>query len=299
MSVHATLGFLPDEKLFREERPYCLKFEAPKGLRRTNIQAEHRRQIIEDIRGREKDFNLDKNGFALVPFHTKMAYEDFENEDKIVTVYMTEVAAVIQQLVGAFRVQIFEYIRKQHQTFPIATGEAYEHNQPTTMVHIDISKDWARRLAEGLNHKIDMHDLPSQNYRFYNLWRPIRGPVKDWPLALCDNSNLNVHEIEIGDVVFEDFTINNEYIRFSPEQKWHYVSDQQASEAWVFVQGDAKPHTRHGISTSMTVVVFGLHARKGVPHSSFQLRGNNNDHVPRETIEIRALAYFEDDSQPL
>jgi hypothetical protein len=66
---------------------------------------------------------------------------------------------------------------------------------------------------------------------------------------------LDIDAIEIGDVVFEDFTINNEYIHFSPEQKWYYVSEQQDSEAWVFVQGDAKPHTRHGISTSITIVL--------------------------------------------
>jgi hypothetical protein len=57
---------------------------------------------------------------------------------------------------------------------------------------------------------------------------------------------LNLDAIEPGDVVFQDFTINNEYIRFSPEQKWYYISNQRVSEAWVFEQGDAKPHTRHG-----------------------------------------------------
>lgn len=63
------------------------------------------------------------------------------------------------------------------------------------------------------------HELPSQNYRFYkyvnyrcekmcqllrctSLWRPIRGPVKSWPLALCDNSNLNVDAIEIRAVAY-------------------------------------------------------------------------------------------------
>lgn len=110
MSVHATLGFLPDVELFRHERPYCLKFEAPEGLRRSNIKTEYHEYVIEDIRGHEGDFNIDKNGFELVPFHTKMAYEDFANEDKIVAVYMPEVAGVIQRLVGSFRVQIFEYV---------------------------------------------------------------------------------------------------------------------------------------------------------------------------------------------
>jgi hypothetical protein len=97
-----------------------------------------------------------------------------------------------------------------------------------------------------------------QLLRRTSLWRPIRGPVTHWPLALCDNSNLDTDTIEVGDVVFEDFTINNEYIRFNPAQKWYYVSEQQASEAWVFVQGDAEPHTRHGISISITTDCLSL-----------------------------------------
>jgi hypothetical protein len=110
MSVNASLGYLADEELFLEERPYCLKFEAPAGLRRSNIQVEHRQQTIEEIRGREKDFNIDKNGFTLVSFDTKMAYDYFNNESKIVSVYLAEAAEILQRLVGTFRVQIFEYV---------------------------------------------------------------------------------------------------------------------------------------------------------------------------------------------
>lgn len=110
MPINAILGYLADDELFLEERPYCLKFEAPDGLRRSNIQVEHRQTIIEDIRGHEKDFTIDKSGFALVSFDSKMAYEDFDNERKIVSVYLAEAAEILQQLVGAFRVQIFEYV---------------------------------------------------------------------------------------------------------------------------------------------------------------------------------------------
>jgi hypothetical protein len=110
MSVNAILGYLADEELFLEERPYCLKFEAPAGLHRSDIQVEHRQQTIEDIRRREKDFTIDKNRFTLVPFDTKMAYEDFNNKSKIVSVYLAEAAEKLQRLVGAFHVQIFEYV---------------------------------------------------------------------------------------------------------------------------------------------------------------------------------------------
>lgn len=110
MSVNATLGYLADEELFLQERPYCLKFEAPTGLRRSNIQVDHRLQTIEDIRSRAEDFTIDKNGFTLIPFETKMTYQDFSDESKIISVYLAEAAELLQQLVGAFRVQIFEYV---------------------------------------------------------------------------------------------------------------------------------------------------------------------------------------------
>ena len=110
MSVNAILGYLADKELFLDERPYCLKFEAPAGLRRSNIQVKHRQQTIKDIRSREIDFTIDKNGFTLVSFDTKMAYKDFNNESKIVSVYLAEAAELLQRLVRAFRVQIFEYV---------------------------------------------------------------------------------------------------------------------------------------------------------------------------------------------
>lgn len=41
-----------------------------------------------------------------------------------------------------------------------------------------------------------------------------------------------------GDVVFEDLEMENTLLHHDHEQKWYYLSDQQPSEAWVFVQGD-------------------------------------------------------------
>lgn len=43
--------------------------------------------------------------------------------------------------------------------------------------------------------------------------------------------------------------------------------------------------------------IIDLRPRKGVPHTSFQIPGVDSSNVPRETIEIRAVAYFEDDVQ--
>lgn len=110
MCVNATLSFLADDGLYLTERPYSLKFEAPAGLRRSNILVEKHQQNIEDVRGLEKNLTLDENGFVLVHLDTEMTYEDFEEEDRVKAVYLVEVAEMLQKLVGASRVQVFEYV---------------------------------------------------------------------------------------------------------------------------------------------------------------------------------------------
>jgi hypothetical protein len=110
MSVTATLSFLADDELYKTERPYSLKFEAPDGLRRSNILVEKHQQAIQDARGLEKRLTMEDNGFALVDLDTEMTYDDFEDEERVKAVYLVEVAGMLQSLVGASRVQVFEYV---------------------------------------------------------------------------------------------------------------------------------------------------------------------------------------------
>lgn len=59
-----------------------------------------------------------------------------------------------------------------------------------------------------------------------NLWRPLIGPVSDHPLAAADFRSLDVKRD------FEDTlpappgcrTGESQMVRFSPEQKWYYLS---------------------------------------------------------------------------
>jgi len=68
---------------------------------------------------------------------SKMRYEQFEDDANIVQVYLSEIADIIRELLGAAHVQIFEHtVRKRHPEFPIATGEPYQWNQPTSMAHV-------------------------------------------------------------------------------------------------------------------------------------------------------------------
>ena len=72
-----------------------------------------------------------------------------------------------------------------------------------------------------------------------SVWKPLRGPVRDWPLALCDASTVDSDDIEPGDLVYGDYVVENCQLYRSVGQKWYYLRDQGPEEAWVFVQSDS------------------------------------------------------------
>jgi hypothetical protein len=70
-----------------------------------------------------------------------------------------------------------------------------------------------------------------------SVWKPLRGPVHDWPLTVCDATTVNVDsDLVPSDQVFPHHVVENIQVHFSPNQKWHYLSEQKADELWIFQQ---------------------------------------------------------------
>jgi hypothetical protein len=109
-----------------------------------------------------------------------------------------------------------------------------------------------------------------------SVWKPLRGPVRDWPLAFCDPSSIALEDLHPGDLVYDDYVVENMQLHYTNDQKWYYISDQGQDEAWVFVQSDSDS----------------FKTRAGVPHSSFPLPASSTPPLPRESIEIRCLVYI-------
>lgn len=69
--------------------------------------------------------------------------------------------------------------------------------------------------------------------------------MQDWPLAVCDPSTIKKDSLIAGDVVFEDMAMENVLVHHDVKQQWYYIRDQQADEAWIFVQGDNRSGYEH------------------------------------------------------
>jgi hypothetical protein len=105
--------FLDWQDVYEKEKPYQVimtdEEQISDEFKDTNLvfSNDYQEQLISDIRGRENDFCLDQNGFAIVKQQTAVTFKD---EKEIDDVYIPEIEKLMQQEVGgADRVFIFDW----------------------------------------------------------------------------------------------------------------------------------------------------------------------------------------------
>jgi hypothetical protein len=223
------------------------------------------RQIrIEDARGREREFNVDRNGFQLVKAPTQVV--DFYSSDEVKRVYYPEVERLLRDKLGASRVVIFDHTVRN-------AGRA-DARQPARRVHNDHTVNSApRRVRDHLGAEAD--ELLKHRFAVINVWRPIRGPVLDSPLALCDARTFTDDDLITSDLVYPHLRGETSSVEYKPTHRWHYFSRQQTDEAVLIKVHDSANDGRARLSFHTS---FDNPLASGAP--------------PRESIEVRTLVFF-------
>ena len=76
---------------------------------------------------------------------------------------------------------------------------------------------------------------------FASVWKPLKGPVVDWALAVCDAKSIkSADEFTSTDVIGDENGGLSEDLRVSYDQnhKWYYLKDQTPDELILFRQCD-------------------------------------------------------------
>jgi hypothetical protein len=55
-----------------------------------------------------------------------------------------------------------------------------------------------------------------------------------------DSSTVDRSRVQAADVVFGDFTTEHHLVQHDPNLKWYYLSNQEPTEAWAFLQADSQ-----------------------------------------------------------
>lgn len=276
-NVDASMYVLQRDSLFDTVKPYHLKFEPPEGFPRENTVMIKRDGIpVQDIRGIEHEFSVSRNGFGLMNLDLPFDVQRIDDEEWIKSAFVPDLARSAKEFLGASRVQVFDYkIRKSEKQFPISTGEPYQYQQPATVLHIDSTPNWTSSLVDSLNEGNEAERLKTSRYEYVNIWVPLRGPVRKWPLALCDNTTVDVDsDLQARDLVYEYGVVESFLAHDSYAYRFYYLRDQQPTEAWIMVQSDS-------------------HSLRGVLHTSFYNPHADEKDPERESIEVRALVYYE------
>ena len=105
-----SLEFIKDLELYHTEKPYFVVIEEGEGKApstATNLELAPVHNIsLQDIRGREADFTIERNGFKYVKHEAQVAAND--EEDNWVA-YSQEMARLIQEECGSEKVICYDY----------------------------------------------------------------------------------------------------------------------------------------------------------------------------------------------
>jgi hypothetical protein len=125
-------------------------------------------------------------------------------------------------------------------------------------VHCDQSKKGAlRRLKMNIGADESVEDLlkgrvqmikyvlcylPALQLTQSSVWRPLNGPVQDWPLATMDYQSAKATEILPCDLLKDTFEERGQTATFtySKQQKWYYLDKQRTDEVTVVKIWDSK-----------------------------------------------------------
>ena len=263
-SITTTLTYL----VKHDAKPY-VHTEALTGHSEPHYFAEQEEREVTIYNGRPliDSFSLDKQGFELHRRDTVV--DDLYDDTSVENVYYAEVEALIKELTGASRVVIFDHTRR-------SDAEQRGIRGPASRVHNDYTERSGPERVRDVLGSEQADALAAMPVAQINLWRPINGPVKRSPLALLDASTLDPDDLLATDLVYPDRIGEIYHLAYNPLQRWYYFPDMLRDEALLIKGYDS----RHDGRARFT------------PHTAFQDPHTPPGAPPRESIEVRTLAFF-------
>jgi len=227
---------------------------------------------LTDIRGKESEYNLDRDAFLVVQNVPESAEKAFVDEESIAKNYYPELEKLLLEKVpGSTQVVFFDHtIRRANPDAP---------RNPVLKVHIDQTAYSAKeRVKRHLGD--DAEELLKGRYRIINVWRPLNGPVVSTPLAFASS-----HSVENSDLIpiehrYPTHTGQTAGVKYNAGQEWHYLSGMKNDERLLLECFDSE-----SLNPNSSV-------RGGrVPHSAFVDPRTPANAPGRESIEVRTLVF--------
>ena len=263
------------------ERPVFYTYEPPPGTPWSTAESEAHTTTIYDLRPAVSDFTLDNAGFQFVTHRS--AVQNFWDKEEIKRVYYPESIALLKEVTGATDVRVFDHTLRRRLPGVNDRAGPDVPRQPANRVHVDqTATSGVSRLRRLYPDEAD--ELLRHRVAVVNLWRPIKSPVLDAPLAVCDARSVAPKDLVASDILFRDRRGEIYNVAYNPAHRWFYAPEMRTDEALLIKCFDSRDD--------------GAVARFA-PHTAFIDPTAPPDAPPRESIELRTYLFFAPEGRAL
>ena len=270
--VEAALSYL----VRGAQRPRSYAFPPPDGEPWENSPFEARVVALQDGRRHAHVASVHQHGFELWDAPSSVA--DFRDGGAITSRYYAECAELALAATAASRAHVFDHLlrRREPDRAPLTFGRgAGGRAGANGRIHNDYTEASGRRRLR-LVIPDERERAGVRRYAIVNIWRSVRGPVLDTPLALCDARTVSEADLVAADVLYPGRTGEIYFMAWSPQHRWTWYPAMDRHEALVFKQYDSA----QGVA-------------RFTPHAAFDLPHPPADAPPRESIEVRCLVTYD------
>ena len=252
-------------------RPILYTYKPPAGA--TQVIPEYAKHPvqIEDARGFSTPVSLDVEGCALVEHDSDVV--DFFDSEEVERVYYPEVEAMVAEATGAFRVVVFDHNQRSGNREKQAEMGV---QGPIKSAHNDYTQASGPMRVRELLAPEDAEAMLEHRFAVINVWRPIGGPIKRSPLAVCDARSIPDGDLVETELRYPDRTGLVSLLKYHPGNRWFYFPEMQQREVMLIKCYDSDTEGRARFTA----------------HSAFDDPTSPLDAAPRESIEVRSLAFF-------
>ncbi len=265
-SIEATVNYLKDTGVM----PSVYTGGPGSTVVRNNTVNDARRVTIRNGRPGAEQLVIDRDGYRFVRHETKVV--DFFDEAEIRSRYYDEMIELVKAESGAKRVHVFDHTLR---TADDDDRETRKIREPVARVHNDYT-EWSgpQRVRDLLPDEAEQ--LLSRRFAIVQVWRPIRHPVETFPLAICDARSLAPEDLVISERRYPNRVGQTYAVTYNPAHRWFWFPRMRRDEAIVFKVYDSMKDGR----------------ARWTAHTAFEDPTAPPNARPRESIEIRTLAFF-------
>ena len=269
MPVRTTLNYVDTSG----GEPTIYYVEPPAGVPVSTVRSDPHEVDITDYREAGRSFDIATDGFGFVKLPQN--FTDFADDGLVRAIHYPQMVEATERLLGRKVVAVLDHAMRLPAASAGQQRKSGTLRHPFHSTHCDYTpRSAADQVRRAMGDAAD--EWLDRPYAFINFWRPIRGPLRDDPLAICAPQSVHADDLIRIHHVY-DYADNEVYgVAHNPSHRWYYMADMQPDDAICFKLYDSADERQ-----------------RYVPHSAFSLPDPAEPVVPRASFEIRLMVGYD------